>query len=399
MKDNMLISQLPHWNLTNKRVFLRADLNVPIQHGTIVNDFKLKSIVPTLDLLLKQHAAVVLASHLGRPKGFDPELSTKPLGAWLETHGYQVQFIPYKEHNPFNEVRPAPGNIVLLDNMRFYPGEQTHEMAPLFAQQLASLADYYVHDAFALMHRTDTSVTAVPRLFDASHRTIGLLVEKEVNALSKLVHNPEKPFVLIIGGGKVADKIPLLTGMLDRVTHILLCPAIVFTFLKTENRQTGKSLVDNEQIASVKTFMELATKKGVELIFPIDYQVAQGTLNGPLSVTSADNFPIDGVGMSIGPQTAQLFATYITAAKTVFFNGLPGITYRPETLQGAHAIFQAMAQAPGFTVIGGGDSVAAAESLVDVSKISYCSTGGGATLSYLAHKTLPGLELFEGRKD
>lgn len=469
----MLTSQLHIWNVQNQRVFLRADLNVPINSGTIINDFKLKAIVPTLDLLLKQNAGVVLATHLGRPKGFDLELSTKPLGPWLENHGYKVKFVPFQERNSFAGVTAQPGEIVLLENMRFFAGEQTHgpsfekelnamaedflwyekgfnmgEPTPpdrVLAEQLAALADYYVHDAFALMHRDDTSVTLVPRLFNPSHRTIGILVEKEVAALSKLVHNPEKPFVLIVGGGKVADKIPLLTGMLDRVTHILLCPAIVFTFLKAEGKQVGTSLVDDSQLESVKKFMQKATQKKVQLIFPVDYQVAQDSMNGPLSIVSVDQlasgaagspsvdgqrsaakfaqpeirgpsnsrsnevarpeahsrgsypqFPPDGVGMSIGPETAKLFATYITQAKTVFFNGLPGIAYRSETLEGAQAIFAAMTQSHGFTVIGGGDSVAAAELLIDVSKIKYCSTGGGATLTYLAHKTLPGLQLFEG---
>jgi len=385
-------SQLHTWKLTNQRVFLRADLNVPLNKGAILNDFKLTAELPTLDLLLKQNAAVILATHLGRPQGFDPALSTKPIAAWLTARGYRVTHVPFVPDNPCAQVAPQPGEITLLENLRFYAGEKNND--PLFAEQLAAVADYYVHDAFALMHRHDTSVALLPSLFAPDHRTVGLLVEREVAALAKLVFAPEKPFVLIVGGGKVADKLPLLAGMLDRVTHILLCPALVFTFLKAQGTAVGKSLVDDNQLEAVTKFMANARQRNVELIFPLDYQVASKSFDGPLSLVSADQFPADGVGMSIGPQTAALFAPVIHQAKTVFFNGLPGVAARPGTLTGAQAIFNAMTHSKGYTVIGGGDSVAAAEQLIDTTKISYCSTGGGATLTYLAEKDLPGLKLF-----
>ena len=213
-----ITSQLPTWHLEDKRVLLRADLNIPLVDQTIANDFRLQALLPTLNFLIKHHANVILATHIGQPKDHDPNLSTKILIPWFEQHGYDMVFAENFEHAANIEFKAQ--QIVLLENLRFFPGEKKRNSA--FAKQLASLADYYINDAFGTMHRDDASITLVPQEFRPERRTIGFLVEQELNMLNQLIENPEQPFVVILGGGKVADKIPLIQGMLRKTKTILL---------------------------------------------------------------------------------------------------------------------------------------------------------------------------------
>jgi len=400
MQQISLTSLLHTSTLKNKRVFLRADLNIPIHDGVIKDDYRLQAIVPTIDLILQKGGKIILATHIGRPKNHEPALSTKHLIPWFKNHNYKHHYkIEYepdldaahaKSYNDFD-------TILLLENMRFYPGEKKSD--PLFAQQLAQLGDYYVNDAFALVHRHDTSITLVPELFAPDQRTIGLLIEKELRALQRLLENPAKPFTLILGGGKVADKLPLLYALIDQIDTVLLCPATVFTFLKTQNKPVGLSLVDTTKLDSCKQFILEAHQKKINVMMPIDYQIADKSFDGPLSLVSADRFPADGVGISIGPDTAKLFAQEIQKAGTIFFNGLMGSINRPETLQGADALFKAMIASPGVTIVGGGDSVAAARLLQVNDQLDFLSTGGGATLAYLTGQELPGLACFIKKPD
>lgn len=386
------ISQLPHADLSHKRVFVRADLNVPLDKGIITNDYRLRALKPTLDLILRKGGKIILATHIGRPTGVDESLSTKHLIPWFTKHGYNVHFesdliqAKHASHKKWN-------SILLLENLRFFPGEKQEDAN--FTKLLAQTADYYVNDAFATLHRHDASVTKLPLLFDQHHRTIGLLIEQELRSLSKLIDKPEHPFVLILGGGKVADKLPLLYNMLGKVDVFLLNPAIVFSFMLALGKNTGKSLVDPSQQQSILTFMRDAQANGTQIILPVDYQIASNTFEGPLSLTQTDEIPDNGVGISIGPKTQALFRSHILKAKTIFFNGLPGDDTRPDTLHGAHALFKAMADSEGYSVIGGGDSVGIAENLGLTDKIDYLSTGGGATLAYLAGQPLPGLAFIE----
>lgn len=389
----MIKTNLKNLNLTNKRVFLRADLNVPLKNGNILDDYRLKAILPTIDLIQKHGGKVILATHIDRPTEFNPELSTKNLINWFKDKGYQINFEP-DLNKAYNESFTNWDNILLLENLRFFEGEQKHSKK--FALELARLADFYVNDAFGLLHREDSSITLVPEFFEKNKRTIGLLIEKELNALNKLIKNAEHPFLLILGGGKVEDKIILIKNLLNKVNEIQLLPAIVFTFLKAQGKTVGQSLVAPDLLDCVASIEKDAAKKNVKLFFPKDYIIAKDTFKGKLSILKRENFDNfeNYFGISIGPKTAELFSQSINDAKTIFFNGLPGDLSRPETLENIKILFRAMANSKAYTYICGGDSVAAARILGFEKQIRHLSTGGGSVLTYLSGKELPGLKFF-----
>jgi len=391
-KNRPLISHLPNYDLPNQRVFLRADLNVPLNAGSISCDHRLLAALPTIDLILQKGGTIVLATHIGRPSRPSPELSTRILIPWFENRGYSIRFEPDLEKAHALSMQDN-NQIVLLENMRFFPGEQTDSRP--FALQLAQLGDYYVNDAFASLHRHDTSIAFLPTLFPREKRTIGLLIEKELGMLNKLLHNPAQPFVLGLGGGKVEDKLPLLYAMLDIAQVILLCPAIVFTFLQAQGKPVGNSLVDTKNEQACMKFLESARVKKVKILFPVDYQIAQDTFMGPLSLVEANEFPKNGVGIAIGPKTAALYAQEIRNANTVFYNGLMGDLRRKETLDGIASLFTAMGASQALSIVGGGDSVGAAYLLGLEKNISYLSTGGGVILAYLTGAELPGLQAYD----
>lgn len=392
-KDNLMtyISALSSWSCTNQPVFLRADLNVPLKDGIIMNDRRLRATQPTLDCLLKQNAIIILATHIGRPKGHEEALSTKHLMPWLAEHGYQVTFCPTVEEAKAAHKNAQPGSILLMENLRFFKEEQTQSIA--FAQQLASLAHWYVDDAFGALHRHDTSIALLPEQFAPDKRTFGFLVEQELNILHSFLSQPAHPVSIILGGNKVETKVPLLKNTLAMADHILLCPAIVFTFLKALGKPIGTSLVDDHVVETARAIIDQAPKQNCTIHFPVDYQVAEETINGPLSIISADQFPENAVGISIGPKTQKLFAQIIRASQTSFFNGAIGFTDRPATLQGMESIFGAMADSHGVSLVTGGDSLAALDELA-MGGITYTITGGGAALAYLGGEKLPGLEPF-----
>ena len=386
-----LTSRITSLSLNDTTVFLRADLNVPIKNGVILNDHRLTALIPTLSYLLEHHATIILATHIGRPEHNEPDLSTQNLLPWFKKQGYKIIFAPDLSQIP-DLVHAHPGSIILLENMRFYPGEQTNDA--VFARQLASYADYYINDAFALLHRNDTSITLVPELFAPEKRSIGFLIEDELKHLNQLIEKPKHPFTLILGGGKIDSKIPLLKNLIPHIDHLLLCPAIVFSFLKALKKPVGLSLVDDTALETCLELLAHAREHNVTVHFPVDYQIAQGSFDGSLSYVDADIFSDDGVGIAIGPKTYGEFGTIIRNSNTVFYNGLMGTVARKETLGGMDAILKAMANSQGFSVIGGGDSVAAAEMLGYADRIGYLSTGGGATLNYLSGAPLPGLKPF-----
>ncbi|KKP35465.1 MAG: Phosphoglycerate kinase [candidate division TM6 bacterium GW2011_GWF2_32_72] len=376
-------------NLNGKRVFLRADLNLPIEAPNILNDFKLQSILPTIDLIQKKGGKVILATHLGRPKNHEPELSTIHLISWFKDHDYNIKF-----QDDLNEaIKDSKSNedeILLLENLRFFPGEKNKD--PKFAKQLKQLADFYVNDAFGVSHRDDASLKALPELFDDQHKMCGLLINKEILTAEKLINSPAHPFVLIIGGSKIADKIQAIQELLDKIDTLLLCPAIVFTFLKAQGKEVGNSLVDESSIELVKRIIQEAKQKKVEIIFPLDYIIAKDDFNGELSFTDKPEIPESYAGVTIGPKTIELFSTKIQKAKTVFYNGLMGDLKRPETLESVKDIFKAMDQSQGLSVIGGGESSAIA-TMYELNKNNQVSTGGGALLYFISHKKLPGLDI------
>ncbi len=386
-----LKSHLPELNLHGKRIFLRADLNVPLKDSIILNDHRLQAVLATIDLIQAGGGKIILATHIGRPKNQEPNLSTRNLMPWFEQRGYTVTFQSdlAKAHG---ESYHNPQAILLLENMRFYSGEKTGDKT--FAEQLARLGDFYVNDAFGALHRSDSSITLTPNLFPPHARTIGLLVEKELAMLNKLLAAPKQSFALVLGGGKVADKLPLLHAFLDKISDLFLCPALVFTFAKAEGLPVGKSMVDDALLDTARDFLRTARAHGITIHMPSDYMITHNDFNGPLMPmpVSAQQFPANAVGISIGPKTAELYASRLREAKTIFFNGLMGSVGRPETLTNVKTIFEGVAESQAFSVIGGGDSVAAAQLLGFADSMSYLSTGGGATLTYLSGQPLPGLQ-------
>lgn len=385
---------LSNFNLTNKRVLLRADLNVPLKNGTIMNDYRLQAILPTINYIQCAGGKVILATHIGRPTGKDESLTTRLLIPWFVSHGYSVDFqadLTKAYSQSFND----PHTILLLENLRFFSGEKNNDAH--FAQQLAKLGDYYVNDAFGTMHRTDASITITPTFFSPENRTIGFLVEHELKILTQLRDNPTQPFSLVLGGGKVADKIPIITALLPHLHALFLCPAISNTFVKAIGKSVGKSVVDEESLPLCKEIIHQAEKLGVMIQFPIDYYIARDSFNGPIvsDPVTADRFPESGVALSIGPETVSLYAKECMKDHTLFINGLMGDIRRPETLRGTQQLFNAIGQSSAFSIIGGGDSVAAVYQLGDASLFSYLSTGGGATLAYISGQPLPGLTVLQ----
>jgi len=384
-----LKSALPQFAIHNKRVLLRTDFNVPLHHETVVNDYRLRATLPTIKHCIERGARLIIATHIGRPSGYDESLSTKALIPWFESNNLPVHLIQDPSHA---RAASKEHSIVLLENLRFFVQEKNGD--PAFAQLLASQAEYYVQDAFACLHRADTSIALVPEYFAPDKRTIGFLVEKEVATLNQLMESPVQPFVLILGGGKIKDKIPLILNLLSVAHTIILGPALANTFLHVQGINMGASPIDHSSLETVRTIMKLITEQHKELLLPTDLVVGHNGLKGSLRTARIDGLGISDYAVTIGPETMARIEQKIHTAGTVFYNGLMGTLDRPETLQGVNAIFKAMAHASGFTVIAGGDSVAAAQNAGFAASIKYLSTGGGATLAYLSGSPLPGLQPF-----
>jgi phosphoglycerate kinase len=377
------------WNMEHKRIFLRADLNVPLSNGKIDNDFRLLNILPTLDFILKKQGSVILATHIGRPHNKEPELSTQLLVPWFKQRGYSIQFV--QDIPTITTLHVIPKQILLLENLRFFPGEKSEDI--FFAKQLARTAHYYINDAFGTIHEHDCSTTLLPYEFPENRRSIGFLIEKELRALSAIKENPPRPFLAILGGGKIKDKIPLIESLLHQVDMIALYPALCFSFLTSIGKPVGISLVDNTMLNTCKKIMLEAEQSGIECLLPRDYQVADNALDGLLHYV--DELTDDEIGISVGPKTVAEITTKINQAKTVFFNCAMGFADRPETMKSTKDIIEAMAQSSAKTVIAGGDSVDIALHTKHYQNISHLSTGGGAALAYLSGAALPGLLPYE----
>jgi phosphoglycerate kinase len=386
----MIYSQLPEWNITHKKIFLRADLNVPLNQSIISNDFRLTSILPTLNYLLEKNNMVILATHIGDPKTNDQSLSTKLLIPWFKQKGYSITFAPDILCAATHPVKP--NHIVLLENLRFFPGEKNGD--PFFAKELANTADYYVNDAFGTIHRNDCSITLLPYEFTENKRTIGFLIEKELCTLDTLTHNPQKPFVTLLGGKKIEDKIPLIQGLLKTVDTILLCPALCFSFLKACGKTVGKSLINNELLSLCTDIMHKAEDNNKKIVLPLDYLVADKTVDGKLSYVDANNFPLDGIGITIGPKTVQLFKKEIDTSHTFFVNCAMGFNEKPETLISSTQLFSDISYTNKVSIAAGGDTIERLSDAHVLSQFTHVSTGGGAALSYLSGKQLPGLNPF-----
>lgn len=380
----MKLRTLDDLDVSGKRVLLRADFNVPLAKGdgSITDDFRIRATIPTIRELLDRGATQIVAcSHLGRPKGkYDPKLSLAPVAERLgELLGEEVPL----RGDPTGPV-PAGAPVAMFENLRFDPGEEKND--PAFAKKLAVNIDAYVDDAFGAVHRAHASVDAVARLIPAA---AGRLLQKEVEVLSRLLGSPERPFVAVVGGAKVADKLAVLHNLLKRVDRLIVGGGMCFTFLAAKGYGVGKSLLEKDQIDAVAGLMQEA---GDKLMLPTDVVVAIEPKPGnPKTIVAADAIPNAVAGFDIGKETSRAYVDAIRAAKTVFWNGPMGVFEVDDFAAGTRAVAAGIAMGNCFSVVGGGDSAAALRKFGYADKVSHISTGGGASLEFLEGKTLPGL--------
>jgi len=384
-------------DVKGKRVFLRVDFNVPLtEQGEIRDDTRIRASLPTINYLLEHGAKLVIASHLGRPKGkVDPKMSLKPASARL------ASLIP-------NKVTQAPevvgtevarlkrelgqGEVLVLENLRFVKAETDNDEA--FAKQLAENIDVYVNDAFGSCHRAHASVVAITRF--VKEKAAGYLLKKEVDYLRKAVHDPAKPYVAVLGGAKVEDKIPVIENLLNKASDILIGGAMAYTFLKAQGKDVGKSLVEDDKLDIARSILERASEKKVNFLLPLDHVLAAAVDAGAeTEVVESFPFPADRMGVDIGPKTVAAYAKIIAAARTIIWNGPLGVFEIDKFAKGTTGIAAAIAKSKAISIVGGGDSIAAVKKAGVADQISHISTGGGASLEFLAHETLPGIDALE----
>ena len=391
------MSVLAELDVVGKRVFLRCDLNVPLKDGVIKDDGRIKASLPTIQLLLSKGASLVIAAHLGRPKGeAKPELSLLPVAQRLsELLGQEVTFNGQVVGDLTSTAASSlkPGEVLLLENIRFNAAETSKDEAErlVLARELATLADVYVGDGFGAVHRKHASVYDLPKLLP---HAAGLLVSAEVEVLTKLTQNPVRPYGVVLGGAKVSDKLGVIENLLTKVDVLAIGGGMVFTFLAAQGKEIGTSLVETEMIDVVKAIIASAHEKGVKLVLPTDIVVAPAFAADAIpTLVAVDSIPVDQMGLDIGPESATTFAREIEKCATVFWNGPMGVFEFPNFAAGTKTVAAALTKVSGISVVGGGDSAAAVRALGFAdNEFGYISTGGGASLEYLEGKELPGLQ-------
>ena len=392
MFKKMTLRDVPPQELEGKRVFVRVDFNVPIEDGVITNDKRIRAALPTINYLMDHKAKVILCSHLDRPKGWDPKLSLKPVAERLSRLlEKEVKFIPdcIGEVAEKGVAELQPGEVALLENVRFYPEETKND--PEFAKKLAALADIYVNDAFGTAHRKHASTYGIAKFVKLA--VAGFLLEKEIKYLERALSNPERPLVLIIGGSKVSGKLEVIENLLKIVDKMLVGGGMAYTFLKAAGYSVGKSLVEEELIDTAKKIMEEADRKGIKFYIPVDSNNADRFAeDAKTKLTTYKEIPDDMMGLDIGPATVELFKEALLDAKTILWNGPMGVFEFEKFRFGTMAIGKIVAEhKEALRIVGGGDSVAAIEMLGLEHEIDHVSTGGGAFLQFLAGKELPGV--------
>lgn len=379
-------------DLKGKRVFCRVDFNVPMKDGQITDETRIKAAIPTIQYLVNAGAKVLLASHLGRPKGqVVEELRLTPVAKRLsELLGKEVKKTDeaYGEAVQAEVAQMNDGDVLLLENVRFYPGEEKND--PELAKNFAALADIYVNDAFGAAHRAHASTEGIAHHLPA---VSGLLMEKELEVLGKALSNPERPFTAIIGGAKVKDKIGVIDNLLEKVDNLIIGGGLAYTFVKAQGHEVGKSLLEEDKIELAKEFMKKAEEKGVKFLMPVDVIVADDfSEEANTQIVSIEEIPADWEALDIGPKTREIYANVIEKSKLVIWNGPMGVFEINKFAGGTRAVAESLAEANDtYSVIGGGDSAAAVEKFHLADRMSHISTGGGASLEFMEGKELPGV--------
>ena len=381
-----------HLDLGGKRVFLRVDLNVPIENGRVGEDTRIRAALPTVERCLKAGASVILASHLGRPKGKpDPRFSLKPVATRLEELlGRPVPLLPDCVGPEVSAAVAAlkPGDVVLLENLRFHQEEEAND--PEFARALASLADVYVDDAFAAAHRAHASIEGITHYLKSA--AAGLLMQRELEALGRIFEKPERPMAALLGGAKVSDKLALVEHLLSRVELVLIGGGMAFTFLSALGYSVGRSLLESDRLEAARTILARARSLGVTVRLPVDVVVASGldSTEG-IRTVGVREIPADLMGLDLGPLTVAQFDTALKGSKTILWNGPMGVFEKAPFAAGTVGVARAVAGSGAFSVIGGGDTIAAVQLAGVSDRIGYISTAGGAFLEFLEGRTLPGV--------
>lgn len=382
-------------DLKGKKVFCRVDFNVPMSNGEVSDDTRIKAALPTIKYLTEQGALVILASHLGRPKGEVVEdLRLDPVAKRLsDLIGQEVTKTDAVYGKEVNEAlsRLSDGDILLLENVRFEAGEENNDEK--LVQAFADIADVYVNDAFGAAHRAHASTTGVAKKLPSA---AGFLMEKEIDVLGKALEDPDRPFTAIIGGAKVRDKIGVIDNLLDKVDNLLIGGGLAYTFIKAQGHEIGKSLLEEDKIDVAKQFMEKAKEKGVNLVLPEDAVVAdEFSKDANTKIVAIDEIPADWEALDIGPKTRDTFSEIVAESKLVIWNGPMGVFELNPFAGGTRSVAEALAETNGYTIIGGGDSAAAVEKFGFAEQMDHVSTGGGASLEFMEGKELPGVEALD----
>ena len=398
----MTLHTIDQLELTNKVVWMRVDFNVPInESGQISDDTRIRAALPTIQYALKNGARLILASHLGRPKGdgFDPTFSLAPVATHLaELLNQDVIFPEDCIGDAIKKLRNElePGDLILLENLRFHKEETQNDSQ--FSEKLAEDVDIYINDAFGTAHRAHASTVGVPSL--VSQKGSGFLVQKELESLTNIISTPERPFLAILGGAKVSDKLPVIDNLLNVADSIAIGGGMAYTFLKAQGFDIGNSLVDESKLFSVTKVLERAKTKGIDIYLPLDHVVANECSSNATPTTTTDqSIPDNLMGLDVGPKTIEPLAGAIQKSKTVFWNGPLGVFEIPAFAEGSLSIAKALASSDATSVVGGGDSVSAINQAGVADQITHISTGGGASLEFIEGKTLPGIDILKTEGD